>query len=66
MDANLINTRLAREDAVLVTIDSFEGSSPREVGAWMLVQANEVLGTVGGGNLEYQAIAHGRDVLATP
>lgn len=64
MDANLIKTRLARENAVLVTIDSFEGSSPREVGAWMLVQANEVLGTVGGGNLEYQAIAHGRDVLA--
>jgi xanthine dehydrogenase accessory factor len=64
MDANLIKTKLAREDAVLITIDSFEGSSPREVGAWMLVQANEVLGTVGGGNLEYQAIAHGRDLLA--
>jgi xanthine dehydrogenase accessory factor len=57
--------KLAREDAVLITIDSFEGSSPREVGAWMLVLAGEVLGTVGGGNLEYQAIAHGRDLLAT-
>jgi xanthine dehydrogenase accessory factor len=57
--------KLAREDAVLIAIDSFEGSSPREVGAWMLVLAGEVLGTVGGGNLEHQAIAHGRDLLAT-
>jgi xanthine dehydrogenase accessory factor len=57
--------KLGREDAVLITIYSFEGSSPREVGAWMLVLAGEVLGTVGGGNLEYQAIAHGRDLLAT-
>jgi xanthine dehydrogenase accessory factor len=62
-DANLLD-KLAREDAVFITVDSFEGSSPREVGAWMLVFANEVLGTVGGGNLEFQAIAHGRDWLA--
>ena len=55
--------KLDAESAVLITIDSFEGSSPREVGAWMLVFADEVLGTVGGGNLEFQAIAHARDVL---
>lgn len=48
---------------VLVTIDSFEGSSPREVGAWMLVLAGDVHGTVGGGNLEFQAIAHARELL---
>jgi xanthine dehydrogenase accessory factor len=63
-DAHL-QDKLAREDAVLITIDSFEGSSPREVGAWMLVLAGEVLGTVGGGNLEYQAIAHARELLAS-
>ncbi len=51
-------------DAVLVAIDSFEGSSPREVGAWMLVLAGDVHGTVGGGNLEFQAIAHARELLA--
>jgi xanthine dehydrogenase accessory factor len=50
-------------DGILVTIDSFEGSSPREVGAWMLVLASEVHGTVGGGNLEFQAIAHARALL---
>jgi xanthine dehydrogenase accessory factor len=63
-DAVLLD-KLARQDAVLIAIDRFEGSSPREVGAWMLVMTAEVLGTVGGGNLEYQAIAHGRDLLAT-
>jgi xanthine dehydrogenase accessory factor len=55
---------LQTNDAVLVTIDSFEGSSPREVGAWMLVLAGDVHGTVGGGNLEFQAIAHARELLA--
>lgn len=55
---------LQTQNAVLVTIDSFEGSSPREVGAWMLVLASEVHGTVGGGNLEFQAIAHARALLA--
>jgi xanthine dehydrogenase accessory factor len=54
---------LQTNDAVLVTIDSFEGSSPREVGAWMLVLAGDVHGTVGGGNLEFQAIAHARELL---
>ena len=51
-------------NGVLVTIDSFEGSSPRELGAWMLVLAGDVHGTVGGGNLEFQAIAHARELLA--
>ena len=54
---------LQTQNAVLVTIDSFEGSSPREVGAWMLVLASEVHGTVGGGNLEFQAIAYARELL---
>ena len=54
---------LQTQNAVLVTIDSFEGSSPRELGAWMLVLASEVHGTVGGGNLEFQAIAYARELL---
>ncbi len=55
---------LQTDSGVLVTIDSFEGSSPREVGAWMLVLAGQVHGTVGGGNLEFQAIAYARQLLA--
>jgi xanthine dehydrogenase accessory factor len=64
LDASAIATKLALEDGVFITIDSFEGSSPREVGAWMLVLTGEVLGTVGGGNLEFRAIAHARELLA--
>ncbi len=59
-----ISEILQTNDGMLVTIDSFEGSSPREVGAWMLVLADAVHGTVGGGNLEFQAIAHARQLLA--
>jgi xanthine dehydrogenase accessory factor len=64
MDTNLIAQRLALQSGVFITIDSFDGSSPREVGAWMLVLIDDVLGTVGGGNLEFQAIAQARVWLA--
>ncbi len=51
--------------SVWVTIDSFEGSSPREMGAWMLVtDGDEVQGTIGGGHLEFDAIAHARHLMA--
>jgi xanthine dehydrogenase accessory factor len=55
---------LARHDGVLVTVQSLRGSGPREPGAWMAVSADGVLGTVGGGHLEYDAVAHARSLLA--
>jgi xanthine dehydrogenase accessory factor len=55
---------LARHDGVLVTVQSVRGSAPREPGAWMAVSAGDVLGTVGGGHLEHDAIAHARSLLA--
>ncbi len=48
-----------------VVIAARKGSSPREVGTSMLVWSDKVLGTIGGGALEMQAIAHAREVLAT-
>ncbi len=39
------------------------GSTPREAGAAMLVWADGQEGTIGGGTLEWQAIAEARDVL---
>ena len=39
---------------VLVTVAGVRGSSPREVGATMIVTRTETLGTVGGGQLEYR------------
>jgi xanthine dehydrogenase accessory factor len=48
----------------LVTVVRVEGSAPREVGASMLVTPTDVLGSVGGGRLEYAAIASARGMLA--
>ena len=55
--------RLRKESAVLVQIAATEGSVPREAGTWMAVFADEVVGTIGGGHLEYQAIATARERL---
>ena len=43
------------EPAVLVTVAGIRGSAPREIGAKMIVTAEETVGTIGGGQLEYQA-----------
>ena len=49
---------------VLVTLRQHKGSSPRESGARMIVSEGEVRGSIGGGNLEYQAIATAREMLS--
>jgi xanthine dehydrogenase accessory factor len=46
-----------------VVVASVQGSVPREVGAAMLVTADETRGTIGGGALEFEAIARARDAL---
>jgi xanthine dehydrogenase accessory factor len=46
--------------AVVVTVVDARGSVPRGVGTRMLVARSEVAGTVGGGHLEWRAIAHAR------
>ena len=51
---------------VLVYVVQTEGSVPREIGAFMRVDAQTVRGTVGGGHLEFQAIARARDWLHAP
>lgn len=56
--------RLAREPAVLVRVEATEGSVPREAGTCMLVFAEGLAGTIGGGQLEFQAIAQARQWLA--
>ena len=44
------------QTCVLVTVAHIAGSAPREAGARMIVTPSEVLGTVGGGNLEFEAL----------
>ncbi|MBT9504000.1 MAG: xanthine dehydrogenase accessory protein XdhC [Burkholderiaceae bacterium] len=55
---------LALGPAVLVSVDRVEGSGPREEGAWMAVTPGCVLDTLGGGQLEFEAIAQARAFLA--
>lgn len=50
--------------AVVVQVTRTAGSVPREAGTRMLVAADEVRGTIGGGQLELQAIAQARALLA--
>lgn len=51
---------LAAHDAMLVSVVSTQGSAPREAGAWMAVFPDRVLGTIGGGQLEWHAIDEAR------
>jgi len=44
----------AGEAVVLVTVAGIRGSAPREVGAKMIVTSTDTVGTIGGGQLEYQ------------
>lgn len=62
MDALL--QRLLQAPATLVQVQGVRGSAPREVGAWMAVFEDTVLGTIGGGRLEWDAIAQARTFLA--
>ena len=59
-------SQLQHVDGVLVSVDSVQGSGPREVGAWMAVFAHTVVNTIGGGHLEFQAIAEARAWLSQP
>ena len=61
---NEFTTRLAGQDAMLVSVDGSQGSVPRETGAWMGVFVSDVVGTIGGGQLELQAIEEARRRLA--
>jgi xanthine dehydrogenase accessory protein XdhC len=50
--------------AILVTVAEAKGSTPREAGAAMLVTGERSFGTIGGGRLEWEGIAHARALLS--
>lgn len=54
---------LAQQTCVLVSLSQIMGSAPRESGCRMIVTADAVHGSIGGGNLEYTAIARARELL---
>jgi len=65
-DLHELRARLAHAPAVLVRVEAVQGSGPREAGAWMAVFADAVVNTLGGGHLEFEAIARARQRLAQP
>ncbi len=56
----------AARPTVIVEVVASRGSVPRDAGTRMLVGADDLDGTIGGGNLEWRAIATARRMLAEP
>jgi xanthine dehydrogenase accessory factor len=52
------------EPIALVTVAEARGSTPREAGAKMLVRAHDIVGSIGGGQLELLAIDAARRMMA--
>ena len=51
------------QDYVLITVLGTRGSTPRDCGTKMVVSQSKSYQTIGGGNLEYQAIDKARELL---
>lgn len=56
----------AGQPCALVTVAGVAGSAPREAGARMIVAPDQLWGTIGGGNLEFEAARIARARLADP
>lgn len=54
-----------RRPGVLVTITDVRGHAPREAGAKMVVSAEGVHDTIGGGNLEASVVERARELIAS-
>ncbi|CAZ88439.1 putative Xanthine and CO dehydrogenases maturation factor [Thiomonas arsenitoxydans] len=61
---NLLDGEPAQTPWVCVTLSRVRGSAPREQGACMLVGTTQTRGSIGGGHLEYKAIATARQLRA--
>lgn len=61
--AAAIHHLAAGRPATVVEVQRARGSVPRDAGTRMLVTADEVVGTIGGGHLELQAIDAARTLL---
>lgn len=63
-DLDTLRSSAAAGPVARVVVAETAGSAPREAGAAMLVTAATVIGTIGGGALEFEAIARARACLA--
>jgi xanthine dehydrogenase accessory factor len=62
--AALADASAAGQPAVLVTVLEVAGSTPREAGAKMLVTADAIAGSIGGGHLELESVTQARALLS--
>ena len=51
---------------ILATVTESGGSTPRKVGAQMIITAHEIQGTIGGGAIELGVITAARKLLSAP
>lgn len=54
----------AAVEAIFVTVVATQGSVPRAVGTWMAVFPNQLVGTIGGGHVEFEASKQARKFLS--
>jgi xanthine dehydrogenase accessory factor len=64
MPSNLADFIAHAAPIAIVEIAEAKGSTPREKGAWMAVSPEQAVGTIGGGQLEFLAIAKARELIA--
>ena len=61
----LRSAKRRNETVVVVTVSATTGSVPRDAGTRMFVTASNMLGTIGGGHLEFKAIDIARNMILT-
>lgn len=61
--ASLLQAIDTAGEAALISVVRAFGSTPREAGARMIVTVDGIIGTIGGGTLEFEAIKDARDHL---
>jgi xanthine dehydrogenase accessory factor len=66
LDEEVLLHALSHAPAVRVIVDAAQGSVPRDAGTWMAVVEGrgDLVGTIGGGRVEHDAVAHARALLA--
>ncbi len=64
--AKILAALQAQGTCTLMTVTDTQGSTPREVGAWMVVTPQGFHGSIGGGTLEWHAMAEAQALLGKP
>ena len=59
----IVEVKKYKEQVVKAKIINAEGSTPSEIGKYMIISKEEIFGTIGGGNLEYLVINKSKELL---